>query len=357
MTSTNTDSDSDAEPDSSPNSPAPQTPPEPPENAKADYNPLSPFHYAPSTPSQSSPPTSPSFSLHSLGMSPFSPMRRQFSSPLVRSSSPLHSQEPEHSDEEELVKDSKDVLVQRLNDLAAQLSRQDHIKGDDVYGLHAKVDEMERVLSTKDHLHPSGLTPRRTPRRSRPNSLILPNNRSEHDPFSGLSKLGRMIPNIPNIPLPVQKSTATQTTGRQISTAESDRIVREAQNLCKELEEVASNLRARQEESDHIHELLITRAERAAQRIIQLEKRIKELERERNEGEMEMLNLQIQLKAIEVQCLSYVPENADQELRESISAWRTEWSALKRKRARRKAEDIGTQGTPTRQPRNSLSMG
>ncbi|KAI0882528.1 uncharacterized protein GGS22DRAFT_191118 [Annulohypoxylon maeteangense] len=363
---TNTDSDSDAEPESPPKRPAPHTPPE---NAKAEYSPLSPLHYAPSTPPQSSPPASPSFSLHSLGMSPFSPMRRQFSSPLARSSSPLHSSpEAEHSDEEELVRDSKDVLVQRLNDLATQLSRQDHVKGDDVYGLHAKVDEMEKVLSTKDH--PSGLTPRRTPRRSRPTSLILQNSRNELDPFLGLPKLGRMVSSIPNIPLPIQKSSSTQTIGRQMSTATSDRIVREAQTLCKELEDVISNLRARQEESDarsllttytnHIHELLITRAERAAQRIIYLEKRIKELERERNEGEMEMLNLQIQLKAIEVQCLSYVPENADQELRESISAWRTEWSALKRKRAKRKAnagEDIGTQGTPTRQPRNSSSMG
>ncbi|KAI1460889.1 hypothetical protein F4805DRAFT_454336 [Annulohypoxylon moriforme] len=365
---TSTDSDSDAEPDSSPNRPAPQTPPE---SAKAEYSPLSPLHYAPTTPPQSSPPASPSFSLHSLGMSPFSPMRRQFSSPLARSSSPLHSSpEVEHSDEEELVQDSKDVLVQRLNDLAAQLSRQDHVKGDDVYGLHAKVDEMEKVLSTKDHSSGSGWTPRRTPRRSRPTSLILQNSRNEHDPFSGLPKLGRMMPNIPNIPLPIQKSSSTQTTGRPMSAAASDRIVREAQNLCKELEDVISNLRARQEESDarslltaytnHIHELLITRAERAAQRIIQLEKRIKELERERNEGEMEMLNLQIQLKAIEVQCLSYVPENADQELRESISAWRTEWSALKRKRAKRKAgagEEIGMQGTPVRQPRSSSSIG
>ncbi|KAI1210458.1 uncharacterized protein F4807DRAFT_423494 [Annulohypoxylon truncatum] len=270
---TNTDSDSDAEPDSSPNRPAPQTPPE---SAKAEHSPLSPLHYAPTTPPQSSPPASPSFSLHSLGMSPFSPMRRQFSSPLARSSSPLHSQETEHSDEEELVQDSKDVLVQRLNDLAAQLSRQDHIKGDDVYGLHAKVDEMERVLSTKDH-HSSVWTPRRTPRRSRPTSLILQNSRNEHDPFLGLSKLGRMMPGIPNIPLPIQKSSSTQTTGNPMSAAVSDRIAREAQNLCKELEDVISNLRARQEESDHIHELLITRAERAAQRIIQLEKRIKEL--------------------------------------------------------------------------------
>lgn len=77
---------------------------------------------------------------------------------------------------------------------------------------------------------------------------------------------------------------------------------------------------------------------------------------------MEILNLQFQLKAIEVQCLSYVPKDADQDLRESISAWKTEWSALKRKRARKKdyansaasgspqnhASLLGSPGTPSR---------
>lgn len=109
-----------------------------------------------------------------------------------------------------------------------------------------------------------------------------------------------------------------------------------------------------------------------------------ESERERKEGEMEMLNLQIQLKAIEVQCLSYVPEDADEDLREGISAWKTEWSALKRKKARQKAlagasedpkapmastvqqpstwrkagtsEDLEVPITPTRSQRNKASL-
>ncbi|KAI1107366.1 hypothetical protein F4804DRAFT_329401 [Jackrogersella minutella] len=366
-----TDIDSDAEPDSSPNRPAPQTPPR---IAKADGNTWS-SHHAPTTP-QLSPPASPSIGLHYLGMSPFSSIRRQFSSPFIRSSSPLQHSETEYSDHEEVVQDSKDVLVQRLNDLAAQLNQQDHLKEESVYGLHAKVDEMERALSTRNHLL------RRTPQRSRPTSLILQSTKSEHEPFWGSLTPGRIMPSISKMPLSIQKSASTQTEkqpstsragaakGNQMSKAEADRIVQEANILCKEIDDVTSSLRARQEESDarslpitdkdHIHELLILRAERAAQRIIHLEKRIKELEKERNEGEMEMLNLQIQLKAIEVQCLSYVPEDADEDLRESISQWKTEWSALKRKRARRKtsaSEDIGAQGTPTRQLINTASLG
>jgi hypothetical protein len=66
---------------------------------------------------------------------------------------------------------------------------------------------------------------------------------------------------------------------------------------------------------------------------------------------MEVLNLQIQLKAIEVQCLSYVPKDADPDLLESIDAWKTEWSALKRKRAREKEEMQTPYVSPT--PRSS----
>lgn len=299
-------------------------------------------------------------SLFSLGMSPFSPMRRQFSSPLVRSSSPLHPPDVDLIKEEGIVQDSKDVLVQRLNDLAAQLSQQEDLREDNVNSLHAKVDEMEKSLSTRS------LLPQRRPPRSRPATSTG----GERDPFWGSLTPGRVIPRMSNLLMPTQKSASTQTTKesptesgaeaagkKRISTAEVGRIAAEAQKLQKELEAVTSSLRARQEETDHIHELLIMRAERAAQRIIHLEKRIKELEIERNEGEMEMLNLQIQLKAIEVQCLSYVPKDADEDLRESISAWKTEWSALKRKRARRKggSEDSGSPGTQIRQQREYLS--
>jgi hypothetical protein len=59
-----------------------------------------------------------------------------------------------------------------------------------------------------------------------------------------------------------------------------------------------------------------------------------------------MLDLQIRLKAIEVQCLSYVPVDADRALRESIDTWKMEYSALKQKRARNKASlSNGTPGS------------
>lgn len=53
---------------------------------------------------------------------------------------------------------------------------------------------------------------------------------------------------------------------------------------------------------------------------------------------MDILNLQIQLSAIEVQCLGYVPQDADPELVKSINHWKAEWDAVKRKRALRREE-------------------
>lgn len=121
----------------------------------------------------------------------------------------------------------------------------------------------------------------------------------------------------------------------------------EARDLHKSLEIVISNLRDRQEETEHIHALLITRLERAAQRILHLEEQIKDLESERKEGDREILNLQIQLKAIEVQCLSYVPNDADRELRESIDTWKMEISAHKQRRAKNRVPSNNS--TPPKQ--------
>lgn len=244
--------DSDADPDTFPSSPAPQTPTR---NAtKPDHNPRSSHHDA-ATP-KTSPSGSPSLSLHLLGMSPFSPMRRHLSPSFTRSSSsPLYATEPEHSEDEEVVQDSKDVLVQRLNDLAAQLNQQDHLKEDNVNSLHAKVDEMERVVSSRGH--PS---PRRS-QRSRPSSLVLQKSTSERDFFWGTLTPSRM-PSISNIPLPTRKSSATQTTEDhsvanakpasepQMTPAQVNQIVEAAETLDKELQSVMTSLRARQEESD-----------------------------------------------------------------------------------------------------------
>ncbi|EQB52802.1 hypothetical protein CGLO_07548 [Colletotrichum gloeosporioides Cg-14] len=112
-----------------------------------------------------------------------------------------------------------------------------------------------------------------------------------------------------------------------------------------------TNLKARQEESEHIHQLLVTRAERAAQRIIFLQSRVRNLEEELQENDSELTYLRLGLKAIEVQ----LPLDVDPDLNQSILNWKADWTALKRKRAKNKSYDRSAYstplGTPIRPPR------
>ncbi|KAI1271536.1 hypothetical protein F5Y07DRAFT_382734 [Xylaria sp. FL0933] len=283
-----------------------------------------------------SPPASPSLSPYSLGMSPLSPLRRHFSPPSpLAPSSPLYPQsDPDH---ENVAQDSKDVLIQRLNDLVARLNQDRHgAEDENLHTLHAKVDELENVLDSRAYrakARHDGKDRNRLSWESPDSTNLLP---------SDVSSLAS-----PARPSPSAKAEADSQAKKtsNLTVAEAEQIVAEVQDLHKNLEVVISNLRDRQEETEHIHALLITRLERAAQRIIYLEEQLEILERERKEGDTELLNLQIQLKAIEVQCMSYVPQGADQELSESIGAWKMEYSALKQKKARNKEQ---FNGTPTR---------
>ncbi|KAK7948211.1 uncharacterized protein PG986_009097 [Apiospora aurea] len=297
-----------------------------------------------------SPPPSPSMSLHSLGMSPLSPLRH--SPVLHRSAKPNHHLAAVDQDtQEDLSQDSRDVLVQRLGDLVSRLSGAGELLGNGIANLHARVDEMEHILrqssspkaqkghrrnpssvDSSSHGGASMLSGLPSPVQQKPPSAGAPSS----DPSSDARKAA--VP-----PQSPHQSEPEETSQRRRShfgdpSDHARKVLRDAELLHEALLGVVTNLKARQEEQDHIHSLLITRAERAAQRIICLEERVQELEQEQSEGEMDILNLQIQLSAIEVQCLGYVPEDADPELMESINLWKAEWDAVKRKRALRRGD-------------------
>ena len=81
-------------------------------------------------------------SLHFIGIRDFPILHRQFSSPTVRlSESPTTSIH-------DLARDSKDVLIQRLNDLANRLAAEEALKDEDITALHIDVDRMERVAKS-----------------------------------------------------------------------------------------------------------------------------------------------------------------------------------------------------------------
>ncbi|KAI0449598.1 hypothetical protein F5B21DRAFT_508980 [Xylaria acuta] len=347
------DKDSDDEHGSPP--PPPHTPPQ----RRARPEPHHPYRRDDSdtaSPTHLSPPASPSMSLYSLRMSPLSPLFPQSNSDYL---------DPDHVDHEDIAQDSRDVLVQRLNDLAARLSQQNHVEGESINVLHAKVDELESVLYIPDYSSERGARPSGPSPLSQADDDQDGSNLSWEPPHPG-----SLLPSdVSSLASPTRLSPSAKTgvdhQGRakaksrasKMTVAQAEKVVAEAQDLHKSLEVVISNLRDRQEEteasspflsfSSHIHALLINRLERAAQRIIELEEQVKDLEIQRKESDTGLLNLRIRLKAIEVQCLSYVPKDADPELSESIDAWKMEWSALKQRRARNKENSFNSD-TPTR---------
>ncbi|KAL1895003.1 hypothetical protein Cpir12675_003418 [Ceratocystis pirilliformis] len=114
-------------------------------------------------------------------------------------------------------------------------------------------------------------------------------------------------------------------------------VIAETEKLNENLEGLINNLRARQEETNHIQTILVERAERAAQRILFLQGRVTHLENELHENDSELAYLRICLKGIEVQ----VPrDNIDPELYQSIQYFKDDWAQLKKKRIAQKAADM-----------------
>lgn len=63
-------------------------------------------------------------------------------------------QQDSSCEDADLAEDSKEVLMDRLNDLLHRLAVSGSLKGDNVSSLHVKVDEMEKVLAS-DHSKPA----------------------------------------------------------------------------------------------------------------------------------------------------------------------------------------------------------
>jgi len=110
-----------------------------------------------------------------------------------------------------------------------------------------------------------------------------------------------------------------------------------ADDLSSKLAATLSELHTRKEESDHVHDLLITRAEKAAERILSLEGHIKELEEDFEANQSELRFMRIQVQAVQVQCAQYLPQNEDVELTQSIMNWKIDWEDIdQRSKARRR---------------------
>jgi hypothetical protein len=252
--------------------------PEPREKART---PPKPWRYGQTT--DGSPNVPSPMSLYQLGIG--SRFRRQVSSsssrlPVSRQSpqdddSKDHAQvaqpvEGNASDEEETsegrdavegVQDSKDVLVERLNDLASRLSDGRHFDGRDINALHAQVDEMERVLTVKRR----ALDRRKAHRRFD----SYGSHRSKDDPFwaAGPVTPGWLLSQMSDLSQHSLTTSApepeTATSAKNIETQSNpdaavartgpfraDKVLVEAENLREGLSAAVASLQVRRQESE-----------------------------------------------------------------------------------------------------------
>lgn len=185
-------------------------------------------------------------SLHFLGIRDFPIVPRQVSSP---SSKPPPS--PSQSSTQELIQDSKDVLIQRLLDLATHLQEQD-LRDEDLSTLHHDVAHMERTWHQTPALPQS------------PRPLPLPHTHFAHSrtasrapdtPRSQTPDNDRFwAPLSPGLRSPIRLFDSPSLTSKRavppISPKKAALLASEADSLLTQLTRTVAELRARREESE-----------------------------------------------------------------------------------------------------------
>ncbi|TVY73612.1 hypothetical protein LSUE1_G005204 [Lachnellula suecica] len=290
-----------------------------------------------------------------LGIAHFPVLHRQLASPTnTRFSGSLTSQD-------DLTQDNKDVLIERLNDLVQRLSKHGaSIEDNAVTNIHHMVDGIETLMREKPKEPliedtdsesedgvtreqeslwgpPLPLTPVRNTRMRLPESWKSPQ-RSSPAPTIEETTVPKTADDQEEVEeIAMQVSQPSASTNKEMSAPKVAEIASEAEELAAQLSQTVAELQIRREESDHIHDLLVTRAEKAAERILLLEYRIAEMEDDFSSNQSELKFLRIQLQAIEAQTSQYIPLSADKDLANSITKWKFDWEEIDRKsRARRK---------------------
>ncbi|KAG5797835.1 hypothetical protein H9Q69_003140 [Fusarium xylarioides] len=245
-------------------------------------------------------------------------------------------------------RNSRDVLAQRLSQLAHELTSGDDDLLDDsgVDILTAQLDQLEGTKMLKKTVSfslPSTPSPRQAHQRlsldmcSPGESIFSTPGSAFKTRFSDLGASLRRDPEPEPEPEPEPPANMGMTV------AQAKKVIQGVTQLNEEMSQLVTNLKARQEESDHIQGLLIERAERAAQRIIFLQNRIAHLEQELRENDDELQYLRICLKAVEIQ----MPAHPDKELQRCISSFKKDYQALKRKRVNRSSiASLSSLGSP-----------
>ncbi|KAH8811763.1 hypothetical protein F5884DRAFT_855099 [Xylogone sp. PMI_703] len=279
-------------------------------------------------------------SLHYLGIAHFPILHQQFSPTRPKSTI-------EKSPAQSLTEDSKDVLIERLNDLASRLT-DSSLDDSIVTAIHGDVDHIERLLRGKDKRSPSPLQANISVDGDARSSTD--ERRIERDPFwAPLTPTRSISMHLPSrrdssISISHSISQLRQPTPdfeehRQHDEKEMEnmrKIASSATTLVSRLTNTITELQERREETQHIHGLLIDRAQRAADRILYLEQRLADLEDNLEENQSELKYLRIQMQAIEVQCSPYLDPSEDEDLSQSIQNWKQDWETIDKRWKNRK---------------------
>ncbi|MCJ1259415.1 hypothetical protein MMC24_007252 [Lignoscripta atroalba] len=114
------------------------------------------------------------------------------------------------------------------------------------------------------------------------------------------------------------------------------------QALLQRIASAVEQLRRRQEEFKHLHNVTIAKAEESAERTMQLETEIDQLEADVIDDQSELTYLKLKLRILELQALPYVPTKEKDSLAEGIQRWKLDWAEVEsRFRTRRRKRDPG----------------
>jgi hypothetical protein len=151
--------------------------------------------------------------------------------------SPSSHEIPKSPPEEGLTEDSKDVLIERLNDLVLRLSNSHSIDDAAITDIHSQVDKMELIVQREERQQSPGSDEINR-------SLNIP---KEEDSFWGppspSSNLRMRLPPKSIPPAPSQS-------GALMSPAKAAKLAKEAQELDSLLATTVAELQTRREESD-----------------------------------------------------------------------------------------------------------
>ena len=169
-------------------------------------------------------------------------LHRQFSSPTSKTFSVSETSLPQDQD---LTQDSKDVLVERLNDLVLRLSNANSLGDHAITSIHSEVDKIELLIhGSERHQRGKNLSGETMAKDEK--------GQMESDgfwgPLSPSQNIRMRLPNSPPIPRNAHNNFFSRDPG--ITPAQVIKIAKAAEDLASKLSTAVTELELRKEESD-----------------------------------------------------------------------------------------------------------